>query len=302
MRYDRILTEAAAHPWAIEPNKGREIAAILSERAAGGRATDEQIAAAIAARKPKPRGRSRAVALIPIYGVMTHRADWFTEMSGMASTEQLARQVAGAAADPDVEAIVMDIDSPGGSVFGTEELANQVAAATKSKKVIAVANALAASAAYQVASQASELVITPSGMVGSIGVYTMHVDRSEQMKQRGIKVSFVSAGERKTAGNEYEPLSPVAVEEMTEIVQGYYDLFVRFVARGRNVSQKAVREGFGKGGMVLAEPAVREGMADKIATLDEVLARYGTSLAELTATAQADRPDVEIRRRKLLLG
>src|SRR5262249_51729117 len=153
-------------------------------------------------------------------------ADWFMETSGILSTEQVGQLVDQAADDPSVEAIILDVDSPGGSVFGTEELAGKLADATKQKKVIAVANAVAASGAYYVASQARELVVSPSGQVGSIGVFMMHVDRSEELRQAGLTVTFVASSQRKVAGNQYSPLDPVGRDEMEQQVSGYYDLFV----------------------------------------------------------------------------
>ncbi|HJZ57301.1 MAG TPA: S49 family peptidase [Gemmataceae bacterium] len=305
MHYERILAAVAATPWAIEPNKGRELGAILSRRIRDGEspAADIEAARAIAAareeRKAKPR--PSGVAVIPLHGVMIQRADWFMETSGILSTEQVGQLVDQAADDPSVEAIILDVDSPGGSVFGTEELAGKLADATKQKKVIAVANAVAASGAYYVASQASELVVSPSGQVGSIGVFMMHVDRSEELRQAGLTVTFVASSQRKVAGNQYSPLDPVGRDEMEQQVSGYYDLFVKAVARGRSTTQTNVREKFGGGGMVLAEQAVKLGMADRVATLDDVLGRYGLRAADLTPAAQVDRSDIEIRKRRLAL-
>jgi signal peptide peptidase SppA len=207
-------------------------------------------------------------------------------------------------ADKSVEAIVLDVDSPGGSVYGVEELAMKIHAASKQKKIVAVANSMAASAAYWLAAQASELVVTPGGEVGSIGVYMMHRDVSRALDTRGEKVTLVSAGERKTAGHPYGPLEGVALDELQAGVNDYYDKFVRAVARGRNATLTAVREGFGKGGMVRAEGAVKAGMADRVATLDDVLKRWGVKASDLMpAASDGEKPDyeLELRKRKLRL-
>lgn len=312
MLYDRILAAVAGTPWAIEPAKGQVVADVLNRRLRGDLPPAAQVEdwhRREMARRDEQRTRRKreqpAVALVPLYGVMTQRADWFTEMSGMSSTETVGRAIDEAVADPSVEAIVLDIDSPGGSVYGVQELADKVAAATTTKKVIAVANSTAASGAYYVASQASEFVVTPSGDVGSIGVFVMHVDRSEEMKASGRTVSFVSAGDLKTAVTPYKPLDATAQAYLQEYVRGTYDQFVRAVAKGRNVSQAKVREGFGKGGMVLAHDAVKEGMADKVQSLEQVLARYGVRVADVLPTAQAsdvERFGLEIRKRKLKIS
>ncbi len=304
---EHVLTTATAQPWAIEQNAGRLLADLFTRRANAGDPPAALAEGRAAAADKKAKRKPSAVAVIPLHGVMIRRADWYDELFGFVGTTQVGQAVDEAVADPDVTAIVLAVDSPGGSVFGTHELAMKVAAAAKAKKVVAVADAMAASAAYYVASQASELVVSPSGMVGSVGVYTMHVDRSQELAKYGIKVTLISSTPEKVAGNQFEPLGDLGLGQQTEIVQGYYKQFVKAVADGRKVSQAEVRESFGKGGVVLAEDAVKRGMADKVATLDEVLGRYGLSTADLTATAQAAAEptakgtdwDVEIRKRRL---
>jgi signal peptide peptidase SppA len=300
MRYDRILAHLAGAPWLIEPNAARQLAAILNRRMRDGgtppEAVEEARAIAAARDQRKAKARPMNVAFVPLYGIMTQRADLFMEVSGLLSTDQLRQMIDDAAADPNVEAIVMDVDSPGGSVHGTEELARSVAAAAAKKKTFAVANSTAASAAYYVASQASELVVTPGGWVGSVGVVWMHVDESEALKLNGQVVTVVATSPKKAAGVDPGPLSPAGRQHMEEIVAGYYDQFVKAVARGRNVSQARVRGEFGDGGMVLADQAVKLGMADRVATLDEVLSRYGLSTADLTPVGEG--PTAPSGRRK----
>jgi signal peptide peptidase SppA len=305
MPFDAVLSFVAEYPWAIEPSAGRRVADILTRRLAGERPSPAAIAEAAEIRaardKKKQRAKPPAVAVIPLYGPMVPKADFFMEASGLLSTQQVGAMVDVAANDPAVDAIVLDVDSPGGSVFGTAELAGKVAAAAKAKKVIAVANSLMASAAYYVGSQASELVASPSAMVGSIGVYTMHVDRSAELAAAGVKVTLISSTPEKVAANEFNPLDELGMSAETDVVMGYYREFVRTVADGRRVSQAKVRDEFGKGGVVLAKDAVARGMADRVATLDEVLGRYGLHTSDLMpvgASAGAGA-DLELRRRKL---
>lgn len=306
-RYDLILRAAYGTPWAITPEKGQVIAGILRRIEAGESAPAEALADAIAAKKAKPARRSAAaVALVPIYGTLMQRADLFDQMSGAASTDAIGMQIDELAANPRVETVVFDIDSPGGSVYGVEELGLKIAGLKGAgKRSIAVANSLAASAAYWLASQAQELVVTPNGEVGSIGVYMMHQDVSEAMRTAGVATTFLSAGKRKTAGHPYGPLDDTARAELQAGVDDYYDKFVRAVARGRKTTLSAVRDGFGEGGMVRAEQAVKEGMADRVDTLDGVLKKYGTSVAELVdgSSAESTRPDyeIELRKRKMRL-
>jgi len=310
VRFEQVMAVVCGTPWAIRPDKLQAIEALIARKLAGDAAPPEVLAAAVAAKRGPGAGRSpKGVGLIPLFGTMTQRADLLTEFSGGTSCEAVGRQVDAYVADPAVDVIVLDIDSPGGSVYGVAELADKVHAAAKAKRVVAVADSEAASAAYWVAAQASELVVTPGGQVGSVGVYTAHVDVGEALKRDGRTVTLVSAGDLKTAGHRYGPLSDADRAVIQKGVDDYYDQFVRAVARGRRATLTAVRAGFGRGDMVRAQEAVREGLADTVAPLDEILARYGvvppaTPPAAALAAAAGPGADaaVEIRRRRLRLG
>ncbi|WP_166295316.1 S49 family peptidase [Bradyrhizobium sp. 2S1] len=156
---------------------------------------------------------------------------------------------------------------------GTVEAATAVAAAAAKKPVVAIANTLAASAAYWIASQAGELVMTPSADVGSIGAMIMHQDISGWLDQVGIKMTIVRS-EQSPNKNEAHPFAPLS-DEARAYLQGRANEagadFVKAVASGRRVSQTKVREEFGQGRMVGAREAVARGMADRIATLDQVI-------------------------------
>ncbi len=241
--------------------------------------------------------------------MLVQRTDWLSEFFGEVGSEDLGRVISAAADDSEIDAIVLDIDSPGGSVYGTSELGAKIAAAAAKKKCIAVADSMAASGAYWIASQASELCVTPGGEVGSIGVFVLHVDQSKALDEMGIKVTPVSAGKYKTAGNRFQPLSEEGLAQMQQVVDDYYTQFVKAVAKGRGVSQQKVRDGFGQGGMMRADAAVAEGMADRVCTLDDVLSRYGSAVAMIPGvSAHSVEPEkvaadaVGIRKRRLLLG
>jgi signal peptide peptidase SppA len=178
-------------------------------------------------------------------------------------------------ADPNVTAIVIDVDSPGGSVSGVDELAAEIYAARGKKTIVAISNTLNASAALYISSAASELVVMPSSLTGSIGVYNAHEDDSEYLAKLGIKITLISAGKFKVEGNPYEPLDPVALAAQKLLVDGYYNLFVKAIAKFRGVKVAEVTDGFGEGRVLMAADAVASGMADRIGTLDTVLAKFG---------------------------
>jgi ClpP class serine protease len=158
-------------PWAIESSYLHVVHELLALRARGQAFTAEEVADRIGAEAPQAAARGGetatppGIAIIPVWGVVGHRANELRDISSRVgtSTEILGAQIAQYANDPNVRAIVLDINSPGGGVFGVAEVADQIRAARSKKPVVAVANALAASAAYWIASAASEIVVTPSG-------------------------------------------------------------------------------------------------------------------------------------------
>lgn len=232
-----------------------------------------------AARGPARSRRDQAVAVIPVMGLITHRDSWMGS-----STSFLAAELRAAVADQAVDSILLEVDSPGGEVNGIEEAAALIREARASKPVVAVANTQAASAAYWLASQATELLVTPSGEVGSIGVYGMHLDLSGALAAQGIKVTLVSAGKFKTEGNPFEPLADEARVAFQSSVDRYYASFVRDVAKGRRVSVDAVRSGFGEGRSVGAAQAVASGMADGVATFEDAARRAARLAVERRRT------------------
>jgi signal peptide peptidase SppA len=233
-------------------------------------------------------GRDRAVAaggdtiaVVPVMGPISHRESAFTRYFGWPTTEGISGAVAAAVADPAIKAVVLDIASPGGSVHGCRECFDAIHALRGAKPIVAVANAYAASAAYYIASAADAIVVTPSGQVGSIGVWTAHVDYSEAYKSAGIEINLISAGKYKVEGNPYEPLSDEARNAIQAEVDQYYADFLKAVSKGRGVSVTAARGRFGEGRMRLADEAVASGMADKVMTFGDVVSALASGRLRL---------------------
>jgi len=170
-----------------------------------------------------------------------------------------------------VTAIVLDVDSPGGSVQGVEEFSRAIFEARGVKPVVAIANATADSGAFYIASAAEELVVTPSGEVGSIGVIGFHLDESAKNEKAGEKWTIIQAGRYKSEFYPQHPLTDEARAAGQEFVDGYYELFVQAVARNRGVSAERVVEDYGQGRVVAAKKALQLGMVDRIATFQEVI-------------------------------
>jgi signal peptide peptidase SppA len=299
MKYERIVSEVFRKPWAILPERLRMITELITLRASGKVLTAEEVRDRIepvrAAAPARPAGGSYGViAVIPMRGVISQRINLMSQISGGTSIEKLTAAFRSALADPAIKAIVFDVDSPGGGVEGVPELADEIIKSRGQKKTVAIANGMAASAAYWLASAAEELVVIPSGQVGSIGVYVAHEDVSKAMEMQGVKVSLISAGKHKVDGNPYEPLSDAAREDLQGKVDSFYEMFVKNVARGRGVSQSNVKDGFGQGRMVMAEDALKAGMVDRVATFDQTLARLGGDGAprRISASASIEQDDM----------
>ena len=275
MSYENVIRIAAGMPWAIMPEKLAEIETMLRVRLAGVPITADERAKYAATQAPRMQGGG-GVAVLPVYGVMSQRMNMMAESSGGTSTEQLAAELRQLVLDPQVGAIVLDVDSPGGSVYGLDELASEIRSARSRKPIVAVANSLMASAAYYISSAANEVIVTPGGEVGSIGVRAMHVDQSAAEEMAGLKVTQVTAGKYKGEGSEHFPLTEEALAHLEADVARYYEMFLSAVAAGRGVTVEAVRNGFGEGRVVGAREAVRLGMADKVGTLQDTIARLQT--------------------------
>lgn len=277
-QYDHVLSFALEQPWAVTRPMLSIIAGIISARVAGMKASEEEIAAALVNRKNLPQPTGGSVALIPIYGVVAPRMNLMSDMSGGTTYDALTSQLRAAVANKAVKTIVLDIDSPGGSVAGASEFAREVMQARSKKPVIAVAQYMAASAAYWIAAAATEIVASPSAMVGSIGVFTAHNDLSESLAQLGVKRTYLSAGKGKVDGNETEALSEDAAARIQALVDGAYGRFVSDVVKGRGHGMTAERvRNEWKALIYTAAEAKALGMIDSIATLDDTLARVMTS-------------------------
>lgn len=269
-----VLQAFTESPWAILPSKLMALEEIVMRHVTGEKLNAEEIQARIQDTKQRPpEQRVSSVAVLPLFGTIFPRAGMFSDISGGTSSERFGNQFMELIKDPTVSAIVIDVDSPGGSVYGVAEVAQKIFDARGTKPVVAVANHQMASAAYWIGTAADEVVVTPSGDVGSIGVFATHKDMSEALAQAGVKVSLIRAGKYKAEGNPYEPLSEEARTSIQDSVNEVYDEFVNAVALHRGVKSAIVKDSFGEGRMVSARQAVALGMADRIGTLDETIAR-----------------------------
>lgn len=212
------------------------------------------------------------IALIPVSGMLLGRSvsSYFGTIAGQ---DALRARIATAAADSNVGSIVLYTDSPGGTVAGTAETAATVRQAAQVKPVVAVVDSIAASAAYWIISGASEIVLAPNAEVGSIGIMAMHLDQSRMMDRVGVTATIITSSQYKAERSPFAPLSEEARAALKASVDEADTSFVADVALGRRTTPAAVAADFGRGRMVGADQAVRLGMADRVSTLTETIAR-----------------------------
>jgi signal peptide peptidase SppA len=219
-------------------------------------------------RIPKVNG---SVAVIPIQGVITKRGGWFSD-----GLDRIGRALDTAMNSSAIGGVVLDIDSPGGSSYGLMEFADKVFSyRSNPKPLLGVSNPVAASAAFWAGASTDQFIVSPSGDVGSVGVWSLHLDYSEYLAQEGIKPTFVYAGKYKVEGNPFEPLSDEARAEIQRGVDEVYSDFTNALARNRGVTKAKVISDFGEGRVLSANRAKQAGMVDRIASLEEVISSMG---------------------------
>jgi len=276
---EHLLAYAARETWAILPEW---LDAVLARPVLPHVAQDDLLAARQSNHK---FGR---VARLPILGLISKRNSFWSFFFGGTSIEGIRAALRELQGDETIDTVLLDIDSPGGTASGLTELAGDIRRVAEKKHIVALANNLAASAAYWIASQADEVIATPDAMVGSIGVFTVHDDYSKRLEQLGIKPTYIHAGKYKVEGNPDEPLSEEARQHIQSLVEATYGLFVADVARGRSVSTATVRSDYGEGRVLTPKHAQAAGMIDRIAGFDETVRRLtGMKSDELIDPPQA---------------
>jgi len=273
-----IVASVLNDVWAIDPDKLEQICGFLELRANGYTPTQDEIAGIMAA-----NGRGRAdeeededpildgVQHLRLFGTMAPRMNMLMSFSGGTSTQQLEGKLAKALANRDVRTVVLEVDSPGGVVTGTEELRRAVLAMRGRKRVVALARGMAASAAYYVASAAEEFYATPSTTIGSIGVYAIHREMSKAAEDAGIRFTVFCAGRNKAVGNPFEKLDSNATKVLQDRVNEPYEQFLAAVAENRGVTVEQVEERYGQGTVFMAAKAASLGMIDGVRSFGDLM-------------------------------
>lgn len=285
-----LVHALSSQPLALEENTLHTLVDVFRRKLLGASFNGEELHAEMGVVAPSARRTAApppTIAVVKIWGVISHHPQ-----SLGTSVDQIGQSFDAAMASPQVDGVLLDIDSPGGMVQGVPELAAKIHAATK--PVTALANGMMASAAYWIGSAASEIVSIPSATgLGSIGVYRLHEDWSQKLDKEGVKVTAISAGKYKTEGAPWGSLSAETEAFYRREVESVYNWFVRDVATHRRDSQANVRGGYGEGRMLRAPEAVKANLVDRVDTWEGAVLRLG---AKAQRVSHGPRADVLARR------
>ena len=285
------LRDIVSAPWAITPDMWHEVQGIYSRHMRGEKIDLEGVEARVGAplnNARQPVTMQDGVAMISLEGVLAKRANLMQKVSGGTSTQVVGQQFAAALADDSVKGIVLLVDSPGGTVDGTQALADQIYNARGTKPLIAYVDGACCSAAYWIASACDSIYIDgDTTAVGSIGIIATHVDKSMQEAQAGVRVTEITAGKFKGIGSSHGPLGAGEVV-MQATADHYYSVFLNTVARNRGVSVETVAADMAEGQVFLGRQAIDAGLVDGVATLAAIIAEASESGPETPAEDETD--------------
>lgn len=280
------LIDLIRSPWAITRDHFEYLADFYRVHVRGGKIDLKELkqeARAMGATFPggddeKPYETVNGVAVIPVTGVLSRRTSLFSWLFGGMSTVQIGDAIEAAKGDGAVRAIMLDVDSPGGTVAGTQELAAIVYAARGAKPITAYTGGMMASAAYWIGSAADQVLISgDTNMVGSIGVIATHVDMSKAYEEFGVKVTEVTGGKWKDKPSSYRPLDADDRAVIQYEVDCLYSAFVADVAKHRGVSTETVLSDMADGRVFVGRDAIEAGLVDGVSTRQEAVESLATT-------------------------
>jgi len=214
------------------------------------------------------------VAVIAVEGTLVHKGAFVGMYSGRTSYQGLQAQIARARSSPRIRGAVFEVDSFGGQVSGLFETARQLAALSAEKPTIAILTDFAASAAYMLASAARQIVVPERGGAGSIGAIRLHIDESKALEQEGVKVTIISSGKHKAAGNPFEPLPAALRDRLQAQLDEVRDHFAEAVAanRGTRLSKESALST--EADFYDGREAVARGLADAVGDPNDAFAEF----------------------------
>lgn len=209
------------------------------------------------------------VGVLRIEGIITQKSDFFTMLFGGAALDSLTVDFKSLMDNEAIDTIVIDIDSPGGTVSGVQDFANLVFDAREKKRIISFSSSTMLSAAMWIGAAAEHILISCGTVVtGSIGVLTIHVDVSQLQADLGIKTTEITAGREKRIASTFSPLTDAGRSSLQAQVDKIMEAFVGDVAKFRGVSEQEVKSNMADGKTFIGDNAVKAGLIDDIKTFD----------------------------------
>ncbi len=241
---------------------------------------------------PREKVGGEKIAIIEVKGVIS-----LDEQEGFFSTsattpEKFKRFFERALSDNSVKAILIEINSPGGSVVASDEIANIIK--KSNKPVVAWIGEIGTSGAYYIASACDYIVASKGSLTGSIGVISIFTDYSGLLKKLGINVTVIKAGKYKDMGSGYRPLTQEEIEMLENISYQIYDMFIEEVADNRNLSKDYVRK-IAEGRLYTGLQAKEVGLVDEVGTKEDAI-EIAKKLANITK-----KPEIVYYREKTFL-
>ncbi|KTT23246.1 S49 family peptidase [Pseudacidovorax intermedius] len=303
--YPHLASRVFNTPLLIHPQKLDAIVSGLGSRllgtslpplaaAAAGAVADGDLSPLMFSTRKGPRAErgymvTDGVAVLGVQGALVHRSQFvMADSTFLLGYNQIAADLEDAMGNADVHAVLLAFDSPGGEVAGAFELAERIQDMRGRKPMRAIADNLAASAAYLAASAADEVAITSTAYAGSIGVVMRHVDFSRALQNDGVAVTHIFAGDHKVDGNPYEPLPKEVRAALQADIEGLYTMFVDAVAKQRGIDAQQVRGT--RAGVFRGAAAVDARLADRVATADQLI----TELAALRGRSYPAGPGARV--------
>jgi len=307
--YQHLAVRALNQPLMLEPAYARVFFSTLSERFGANRLVDGMTGQAFAGddlkkmsidwdetggRRYKSYKIENGIAVLPVSGTLVHKFGYIQPVSGITGYDGIISRLQAAVDDPDVKGILLDIDSPGGEVAGAFDTSDIIARMRDKKPIWSLANDMACSAGFLLASACSHRLITQTGTVGSIGVVVAHRSVEKAMEQLGVDITLIYSGSHKVDANPYEKLPDDVRAQIQASIDDNRLMFAQKVADYTGLSKKAI---------LATEAAVYEGAeavkiglasqivnyADAVSVMAEAIKPKGAMMT-LTTKAEVETP------------
>lgn len=292
-----MLEYFGQNSWAIQETYLQRMVEIVERHYAGVRLTAEEIQAATAGKRDGgdreyEYDRETRTAILPISGVIAKHARMVNGVSTPRGTslDTLRGQLADALADRQVERILLEIESPGGSIAGLADFAAEVYEAGFVKPVVAFADDMAASAAYWIGSQAQAFYANQTAVVGSIGLFQLLVDSSARAKEMGLKIHIIRTGKHKGVGAPGVAISKENLTALEDNVEREYGIFLAAIMRGRaaaGMTMEGLRQ-LADGRDFIGAEGIEVKLIDGIRTRRQILGAEWPAAREVSRAATDD--------------